>query len=88
MLSGWTGTDRVTWKDARKRNVVIKNSPGVSAIPIAHSSIGAVLMLSRGFLNWGRSQRLKEWKPLPGHIRVVGDNVYEDRKVEVRICIS
>ena len=48
------------------RGIRITSASGTSAEPIAHSVIGGVLMLARGFPAWQRAQRDHAWRPLEG----------------------
>lgn len=61
---GWVGLDGAFFDAFRKNNVRITNSPGVNALPIAHTCMAAVLMLSRGFTQWSRTQATRAWTPL------------------------
>lgn len=55
------GTDAEVFARLLERGVVLTNSSGASATPIAHSLIGGLLALSRGFPRWAELQRKREW---------------------------
>ena len=62
---GWVGVDGPMFDKLRSRGVQILNSAGVNAAPIAQSVLGGLLMLRRGFVQWGQAQRGRLWRPLP-----------------------
>jgi phosphoglycerate dehydrogenase-like enzyme len=59
-----SGTDSGAFDRLIERGVSFTNAPGCTAVPIAHTAIGGLLMLARGFLAWGEAQRQKTWRPL------------------------
>ena len=60
------GIDNWVFQELLKKGVRMSTSSGSTAKPIAQSVIGGMLMLSRGFLPWGASQRAHEWQPIRG----------------------
>lgn len=59
-----TGTDNPVFARFLERGVMLTNSPGSNAVPIAQSAITGMLMLAREFLRFGEAQRAREWLPL------------------------
>ncbi|MCZ2109292.1 MAG: D-2-hydroxyacid dehydrogenase [Dehalococcoidia bacterium] len=58
------GIDNPVFGRFLSRGVKLTTSSGSTAMPIAQTVIGAVLMLARPFLAWGESQRRAEWRPI------------------------
>ena len=46
------------------RGVLLSNSSGSHAEPIAQTAIGALLWFARGFSHWQEAQRLRRWEPV------------------------
>jgi phosphoglycerate dehydrogenase-like enzyme len=67
-LSG-TGVDHPVFQTFLDRDVVLSNSPGVNAVPIAQTAFAGLLMLARGFPRWLAAQAERRWaaapRPLP-----------------------
>lgn len=57
------GTDHPVFQRFFERGILLTNSAGASAVPIAQTVIGGLLMLARGFSRWGAAQTRKEWSP-------------------------
>jgi len=57
------GIDHPVFGRLLEHGVRLTNSSGVTAEPIAHSVIGALLALARGFPRWQAAQRRHEWAP-------------------------
>ncbi len=60
------GVDNWVFQELLKKGIRMTTSSGSTAKPIAQSVIGGMLMLSRGFLAWGDSQRRHAWEPIRG----------------------
>ena len=60
------GIDNWVFQELLGRGIRMSTSSGSTAKPIAQSVIGGMLMLARGFLPWGASQRRREWDPIRG----------------------
>jgi len=58
------GVDLPVFQRIMARGIRITTSSGSTAMPIAQSVIGGMLMLSRGFLHWRTAQQDKEWRGL------------------------
>lgn len=58
------GVDRRAYPELRDRGVVITNSPGANAEPIALTTLGAILWLSRAFPIWADAQKRHAWEPV------------------------
>jgi phosphoglycerate dehydrogenase-like enzyme len=58
------GVDHPVFGQLLAKGVRLTNSSGVTAEPIAHTAIGGMLALARGFPHWGAAQRRHEWAPL------------------------
>ena len=52
------------YPELRARGVVITNSPGANAEPIALTTLGAILWLGRSFAHWQDAQRRQAWEPI------------------------
>ncbi len=61
------GVDNAVFRGFINRGVTLTTSSGSTAKPIAQTAIGGMMMLSRGFLEWGESQRRKAWEPRRGN---------------------
>lgn len=59
------GVDNPVFGRILDRGVRISTSSGSTAMPIAQSVIGGMLMLSRPFLHWAETRARKEWTPVP-----------------------
>ncbi len=57
------GTDHAVFQRFIERGILLTNSAGASAVPIAQTLIGGLLMLARGFPRWQRAQGRREWPP-------------------------
>src|SRR5262249_5334445 len=55
------GTDHPIFARLLERGVRLTNSPGASAVPIAHSAIAALLALARRLPRFGAAQRERCW---------------------------
>jgi phosphoglycerate dehydrogenase-like enzyme len=55
------GTDHPIFARLLERGVQLTNSPGASAVPIAHSAIAGLLALARGLPLFGEAQRERRW---------------------------
>ncbi|MEO8540924.1 MAG: D-2-hydroxyacid dehydrogenase [bacterium] len=60
------GVDNAVFQELLKRGIRMTTSSGSTAKPIAQAVIGGMLLLARGFLPWGESQRRKAWEPIRG----------------------
>ena len=60
----YVGVDRDRYPELRERGVLITNSPGASAAPIALTALGAILWLGRRFAHWQDAQRRHAWEPV------------------------
>ena len=60
------GLDNPVFGRFLDRGVKVTTSSGSTAVPIAQTAIGGLLMLSRPFLAWGESQRRRAWEPRNG----------------------
>jgi phosphoglycerate dehydrogenase-like enzyme len=58
------GVDDPVFGRFLERGVRLTTSSGATAEPIAHSAIGGLLALARGFPHWWAAQRRHEWAPL------------------------
>jgi len=63
-----TGVDHPVFQSFLDRGVVLTNSPGVNAVPIAQTAFAGLLMLARGFPRWLGAQRERRWEPDPGSL--------------------
>jgi phosphoglycerate dehydrogenase-like enzyme len=59
------GVDNPVFTRLLEQGVRLTTSSGSTAPPIAHSVMGGVLMLSRGFVLWLDGQRRHAWEPIP-----------------------
>ena len=69
---GFAGTDTPIFRELMDRGVVVTNSSGAAAEPIAQSAIAGMLALNRGLPRWGDSQRRHAWErqtPPPPDLR-------------------
>ena len=57
------GVDRPQYRALMARGVRVTTSAGANALGVAQSAVGAVMMLSRGFLGWIDAQSKREWRP-------------------------
>ena len=60
------GTDHAVFQRFIERGILLTNSAGASAVPIAQTLIGGLLLLARGFSRWQRAQSRREWPPFSG----------------------
>ncbi|MBC7780326.1 MAG: D-2-hydroxyacid dehydrogenase [Proteobacteria bacterium] len=58
------GIDRPIYSELLERGIRISTGAGTHAEPIAQTAIGAILMLSRGFMSWQPAQRAHQWDAL------------------------
>jgi phosphoglycerate dehydrogenase-like enzyme len=56
-----TGTDHPVFQRFLERGVILTNSPGSNAVPIAHSAIAGLLLLARRFPGFLEAQRRRVW---------------------------
>ena len=59
------GVDNPVFQRILDRGVRITTSSGSTAMPIAQSVIGGMLMLSRPFRHWAESRSRHAWEPVP-----------------------
>ncbi|MEE9281437.1 MAG: hypothetical protein V3V67_14790 [Myxococcota bacterium] len=59
------GTDHAVFQRFFQGGILLTNSAGASALPIAQTVIGGLLMLARGFPRWAAAQARREWSPSP-----------------------
>jgi len=60
------GVDHPIFGEMLDRGVRVTNSAGTTAVPIAQTAIGGLLMLARGFPHWLDGQRRRAWEPMRG----------------------
>ncbi len=60
---GHAGTDAPVFQELMDRGVVVTNSSGVTAEPIAQTVMAGMLALHRGLPGWFDAQRRHEWRP-------------------------
>jgi phosphoglycerate dehydrogenase-like enzyme len=60
------GVDHPVFPAILEAGVRLTTSAGTTAVPIAQTAIGGLLMLARGFPAWLEAQRKHEWSPLRG----------------------
>jgi len=60
---GHSGADDPAFQTLMERGVVVTNSAGVNAEPIAQSVIAGILALNRGLPRWLEAQRRQAWEP-------------------------
>jgi len=65
MHLGHSGADDPIFQELMSRGVVLTNSAGVAAEPIAQSAMAGLLALNRGIPGWIEAQRRHAWKPSP-----------------------
>ncbi len=58
------GIDRPIYGELMARGIRVSTGAGTHAEPIAQTTIGAMLMLSRGFMSWLPAQRAHKWDAL------------------------
>jgi phosphoglycerate dehydrogenase-like enzyme len=63
---GHSGVDDPAFQTLLQRGVVVTNSAGVTAEPIAQSAIAALLALNRGLPHWLDAQHRHAWEPTSG----------------------
>lgn len=61
-----SGLDLPQYQVAIKKGIRITTSSGSTALPIAQTTLAAILALSRGFGHWLPAQARKDWAPLTG----------------------
>lgn len=61
-----SGLDLPQYAAALRRGVRVTSSLGSTAVPIAQTTLAAILALSRGFGHWLPAQARKQWAPLSG----------------------
>lgn len=59
------GVDNPVFARILDRGVRISTSSGSTAMPIAQSVIGGMLLLSRPFLHWADARARRAWEPVP-----------------------
>lgn len=59
------GVDNPVFARILDRGVRISTSSGSTAMPIAQSVIGGMLLLSRPFLHWADARSRRAWEPVP-----------------------
>lgn len=59
------GLDHPVFQGLLDRGVVLTNSAGANAVPIAQTLITGLLMLARGFPYWLDAQSRRAWEPQP-----------------------
>jgi len=64
MHLGHAGTDAPIFQEMMDRGIVVTNSSGVTAEPIAQSVMAGLLALNRGLPAWMDAQRRRAWEPL------------------------
>lgn len=62
-----SGRDLPQYQSAIERGVRVTTSSGSTALPIAQTTLAAILALSRGFGHWLAAQARKDWAPLNGN---------------------
>ncbi len=62
---GHSGADDPAFQALMDRGVIVTNSAGVSAEPIAQSALAGLLALNRGLPRWLDAQRRHAWEPDP-----------------------
>lgn len=68
MHLGHAGTDDPVFQELMDRGVVVTNSSGVTAEPIAQSAMTAILLLNRGFHLWADAQRRHAWERVDAYL--------------------
>lgn len=66
---GHAGTDAPIFQEMMDRGVVVTNSSGVTAEPIAQSVMAGLLALNRGLLDWREAQARHAWETPAGQPR-------------------
>ncbi|MDN3922529.1 D-2-hydroxyacid dehydrogenase [Roseateles violae] len=59
------GTDLPLYRPVIQRGVQISSGSGIASEPVAHSTVAAVMALSRGFGHWLSAQRHRTWSKIP-----------------------
>ena len=59
------GIDFPLFQQILQKGIRVTTGSGSSAVPIAHTAIGGLLALSRGFPSRMDAQRRKSWEPIP-----------------------
>lgn len=62
---GWAGVDNPRLRALAERGVLLSNSPGAAAEPIAHTLMAGLLALARRFPYYAENQRAHRWERLP-----------------------
>lgn len=62
---GHSGADDPVFQELMDRGVLVTNSAGVTAEPIAQSAMAGLLALNRGIPGWIEAQRRHAWEPSP-----------------------
>ena len=62
---GWAGVDHPRFDAFRQRGVLLSNSPGAAAEPIAHTLLAGLLALARDFPFLAQQQRAHRWERRP-----------------------
>lgn len=65
---GHSGADDPAFQALMDRGVIVTNSAGVNAEPIAQSAIAGLLALNRGLPRWLEAQRRHAWEPDPSSL--------------------
>ncbi len=60
------GVDHPIYAEMLQRGVRLTTSAGSTAVPIAQTAIGGLLMLARNFPRWQAAQARREWAPVKG----------------------
>lgn len=69
------GVDHPVFAHLLSRGVQLTTSAGANAQPVAHSVLGAMLVLARGFLHWWQAQQRSEWSKLGEQRRDVAGQI-------------
>ena len=59
------GTDDPIYAELIAKGVLVSNSPGSNAEPIAVTALGMLLSMARGLARHAEAQRAREWRPTP-----------------------
>jgi len=65
------GLDHPVFRSLLDRGVVLTNSAGANARPIAQTLVTGLLMLARGFPHWLDAQARRSWEPQPSAPRAL-----------------
>lgn len=71
MHSFSVGLDHPVFQGLLDRGVVLTNSAGANAVPIAQTLIAGLLMLARGFPHWLDAQSRRAWESQPASPRAL-----------------